>query len=194
MKCDICHKNEATIHIQEILNGQKKNLNICPLCASEKNLTESEIEGFNLSEILYNLSSQMLNSVDSPEEEHSLPPATPSMLSQASIVCKKCGWDTVKFRETGRLGCAQCYSAFEPILSNAISSMHKGSVHIGKHPDAVEGSNAELATKVMSLQKELEQCVAKEEYEEAAKLRDKINELKSPEKTIKKRKRRKKKE
>ena len=186
MKCDICHKNEATIHIQEIMNGQKKNLNICPLCASEKNLTESEIDGFNLSEILYNLSSQMMNSANHSTEEQNPAITDPSIPSQPSVVCGKCGWNTSKFRETGRLGCAQCYSAFEPILRNAIRSMHKGGVHVGKHPDAVEGSNAEIATKVMSLQKELEQHVAKEEYEEAAKLRDRINKLRKSGKSKKK--------
>ena len=187
MKCDICHKNEATIHIQEIMKGQKKNLNICPECASEKNLTESEIEGFNLSEILYNLSSQMMNSGNSSAKEQELPITDPALLAQPLVVCGKCAWDTSKFRETGRLGCAQCYSAFEPILRNAIRSMHKGGVHVGKHPDAVEGTNAEIATKVMSLQKELEQHVTKEEYEEAAKLRDRINKLRKGGKSTKKR-------
>lgn len=180
MKCDICHNNDATIHIQEIMNGKKKNLNICAQCASEKNLAESNIDGFNLSEILYNLSSQMINESNSQDDEHlDSPLADPSVLAQhPGVVCSKCGWNTAKFRETGRLGCAHCYSVFEPILRNAIRNMHKGNVHVGKHPGTVEGSNAEMAMKLMSLQKELEQHVNREEYEEAAKLRDRINELK----------------
>ena len=174
MKCDVCHENEATIHIQEILNGKKKNLNICATCASEKNLADSAIEGFNLSEILYNISSQMIG--DSPSlEDHSTDHIHES---HPSVVCDKCGWDTSKFRETGRLGCAECYSVFEPLLRMAIKNMHKGNIHIGKHPKSFESSNAELAMTLMSLQKELEQHVVKEEYEEAAKIRDKINDLK----------------
>lgn len=181
MKCDICHKNDATIHIQEIMNGKKKNLNICAGCASEKNLAESDIEGFNLSEILYNLSSQMMNTQEPQTEEQQLdaPLADPAVLSQhPSVVCSKCGWNTAKFREKGRLGCAHCYSVFEPILRNAIRNMHKGNIHVGKHPGTVEGANAEMAMKLMGLQKELEQYVSREEYEEAAKLRDRITELK----------------
>lgn len=173
MKCDVCHCNEATIHIQEIINGKKKNLNICAGCASEKNLADSEIDGFNLSEILYNLSSQML--------EHPSVEKTPSQqISEAHpiLVCKKCGWNTSKFRETGRLGCADCYSVFDPLLRMAIKNMHKGNIHVGKLPGTVESSNAELAMKLMSLQKELEQHVLREEYEKAAKIRDRISVLK----------------
>ena len=173
MKCDVCHKNEATIHIQEILNGKKKNLNICAQCASEKNLADSEIEGFNLSEILYNLSSQMIN-------EASMQKQTPKQIheSHPAVVCRKCGWNTSQFRETGRLGCAECYSVFEPLLKMAIKNMHKGNIHVGKQPATVDGSNAELAMKLLSLQKELEQHVLREEYEHAAKIRDRINSLK----------------
>ena len=180
MKCDICHKNEATIHIQEIMNGKKKNLNICPQCASEKNLADSDIEGFNLSEILYNLSSQMMNaSSDGNDDNLKTDFNDAAIFSQhPGVVCSKCGWNTARFRETGRLGCANCYRVFEPVLRNAISNMHKGSIHVGKHPGTVEASSAEMAMKLMTLQKELEQHVSREEYEEAAKIRDRINELK----------------
>lgn len=180
MKCDICKKNEATIHIQEIMNGKKKNLNICSSCASEKNIAESNIDGFNLSEILYNLSSQMMNASQEHQEENLEDELSDeSIISQhAGVVCSKCGWNTARFRETGRLGCANCYKVFEPVLRNAIANMHKGNIHLGKHPKTVEGSNAEMAMKLMSLQKELEQHVKREEYEEAAKIRDRINDLK----------------
>ena len=189
MKCDICSKNEATIHIQEIMNGKKKNLNICPQCASEKNLTENDIEGFNLSEILYNLSSQMLNSAENNNEQQKIPLPSLDPAAQPAITCSKCGWNTAKFHETGRLGCARCYAAFESILKNALKNMHKGNVHLGKHPSNVVGTNAELAIKLLALQNELEQHVQKEEYEKAAKLRDRINNLKKNCKTPKKKKR-----
>jgi len=175
MKCDFCHKNDATIHIQEILNGKKKNLNICAECASEKNIAEAEIEGFNLSEILYNLSSQMMNNASPQKEDQSHDHFN---VPHSTVVCGKCGWDTNRFRDSGRLGCAECYSVFDFLLGTAIKNMHKGNIHIGKHPGIANSSNAELAMRVMSLQKELEQHVLKEQYEEAAKIRDRINELK----------------
>ena len=36
MKCQCCQKNEATIHLTQVVNGEVKKLNICQSCA-EKN-------------------------------------------------------------------------------------------------------------------------------------------------------------
>ena len=35
MLCQICKANPATIHIQEIVNGQTNTLHICPECAKK---------------------------------------------------------------------------------------------------------------------------------------------------------------
>lgn len=185
MLCDLCNINDATIHVQEINQGKKKTLNICTHCASEHNLSDKEIEGFNLAEILYNLSSQMLNTKpDNGSQEIEEPAFHNYELNEdfASLECT-CGWNTTKFRETGRLGCAECYKVFEPLLKDALKSMHKGTFHVGKHPGVQNDENGKIATKIMSLQKELEECVQKEEYEKAANLRDEINNLKKGNKT-----------
>jgi len=188
MLCDICNINEATIHVQEINHGKKKTLNICTHCASEHNLSDKEIEGFNLAEILYNLSSQMLNKQpDSDKENNDSPEIKNPDLSDILYHLKcSCGWDAARFRETGRLGCAECYNVFAPLLKDALKSMHKGTFHIGKIPGTHIDENGKTAMKIMSLQKELDECVQKEEYENAAKLRDEINKLRVKAKASKK--------
>lgn len=185
MLCDICNINEATIHVQEINQGKKKTLNICTHCAAEHNLSEKEIEGFNLAEILYNLSSQMLNKQPHEEVNENESPSleNPDFSDFLKHLKCTCGWDTVKFRETGRLGCAECYKVFAPLLKDALKSMHKGTFHIGKVPGAQVDQNGKIAMKIMSLQKKLEECVQKEEYEEAAKIRDEINKIRKTQKT-----------
>ena len=178
MICDICNINEATIHVQELKNGEKKTLNICPHCASEHSLAEKEINGFNLAEILYNISSQMMKNSGEVGSEPSI--LNPDFSSEhvTNLKCK-CGWDTVKFRETGRLGCPECYKTFSTLLKDALKSMHKATHHLGKHPEGSIDTNGQMATKILSLQKELETAVFKEDYEKAAELRDLINELRS---------------
>ena len=189
MLCDICKINEATIHVQEINQGKKKSLNICTHCASEHNISDKEIEGFNLAEILYNLSSQMLNNNPNDSDDNESPGLEhPDLIEGVSHLKCNCGWDTAKFRETGRLGCAECYNVFAPLLRDALKSMHKGTFHIGKYPGTHIDENGKVAMKIMSLQKELEECVKKEEYEKAAKLRDAINKLKTGKQTKKKKK------
>ncbi|NOY75225.1 MAG: hypothetical protein GXP32_05465 [Kiritimatiellaeota bacterium] len=177
MKCDICHKNEATIHVQEVLNGTKNTLNICAECAAEHNIGGDDLNGFNLAEILYNLSSQMLqNQSDDQESEDSN-----DTLDDAPELTCSCGWDTSKFREGGRLGCPECYNVFAPILASALHGMHKGSVHIGKRPSSatkIDDSSPRPALTILALQKELEESVKNENYERAAKLRDEINAIK----------------
>ncbi len=178
MICDICNINEATIHVQELKNGKKKTLNICPHCASEHSLAEKEINGFNLAEILYNISSQMIKNGEEGEGGPAI--LNPDFVSDdvAHLKCS-CGWDTVKFRETGRLGCPECYKTFAILLRDALKSMHKGTFHMGKQPGTIVDTNGQIATKILSLQKELEVSVQKEDYEKAAELRDLINSLRS---------------
>ncbi|MBN1863661.1 MAG: UvrB/UvrC motif-containing protein [Victivallales bacterium] len=179
MKCEICNKNDATIHIQEIMNGVKKHLNICPECAAKKELLEADFKGFNLAEILYNLSSHVMSSSgkqQAPQQLHASPPSPE--LKHPIVTCKRCGWNSVRFRETGRLGCAKCYKVFEPVLAIAIKNMHKGTMHIGKRPGSAKDTNVKATLKLLDLQKKLEKHVKHEEYEEAAKVRDEIKNLK----------------
>lgn len=173
MQCEICHKNEATIHIQEIINGQKKALHICTECASKKNKTNQVFNGLNLAEILYNISSQMSEAVSSQANILGDQDGTSPV-----ITCGSCGWDTLKFRETGRLGCGECYNVFKNILSRALKNMHKGTLHVGKQPNMPKhDKTGKSIIEIMNLQKKLEECVLREEYEKAAEIRDKLNSL-----------------
>ena len=51
MICDICHKNPAVIHIQEIGPNGRHALNLCLKCAAERALDGYEPTG-NLAKIL----------------------------------------------------------------------------------------------------------------------------------------------
>jgi len=178
MICELCHERQATIHIQEIVGSEKKTLHICSHCAAEKKIDDSALSGFNLAEILYNLSAQMMQSSSAKGQ-----PAAAggkggkgSAAAPPTLVCAACGWDSHRFRETGRLGCGACYAVFRDLLGKALKSMHRGTFHLGKHPGAQEGkgSSGRLLAETMRLQKELEECVLREEYERAAELRDRI--------------------
>lgn len=173
MICDICHKNEATIHIQEIVENQKKTVNICQECATKKSSAENILDGLNLAKFFYNISSQ------NPQQKKS---GKENELFNSLPSCGKCGWNGVKFSETGRLGCAECYNTFKKVLIPALKNMHKGSIHVGKKPGSssvgADKENGTMLLRIMELQKQLEECILREEFEKAAGLRDKINNLK----------------
>ena len=154
MLCDVCKKNEATIHIKEMHGGETHTANLCAACASEK-------------EKIGKISS----SAKPPQEA----PAG------AATVCPKCGWTIDKVRNFGgRLGCPHCYTTFAPMLAEAIKNVHRGSVHLGKRPQSVpQDGRAALEAELDNRRHELDALVKREEYEQAAVCRDRINQLKT---------------
>ena len=177
MLCNICHKNTATIHIQEIVGNEKKTLHLCQECATKKAQEDSSFQALNLAEVLYNISNQLSTEKkedNAADQEHS------------GIFCTTCGWDYASFRKTGRLGCPDCYNAFYETLKSAIGAMHRGTTHTGKIPGTFQGKLPKhkpadrgiLKRELEKLQNNLNIAVANEEFERAAILRDKINELK----------------
>ena len=174
MLCDVCKKNEATIHIQEIIGGQKKVIHMCQQCAAAKESPAGfDFGPFNLAEILYKLSEQKM-----PEDASG---AADETASGTELTCSECSWSESMLRKSGKLGCSHCYTVFAPLLNDAFKNMHRGLSHLGKHP-AGNSNAAELRNcrdTLNKLQKELQQTIESEEYENAAVLRDKINELKA---------------
>jgi len=174
MLCELCQKNPATIHIQEIIHNKKKSLHICAQCAAEKVEKDPILEGFNLADMLYNLSDELelpFKTEDTKQEKHDT--------AKPTLVCSECGWDSAKFRSTGRLGCAQCYLLFREMLMQGLGTMHKGTLHVGKQPGAPsDNETSRISLQIMTLQQEMNEYVQREEYEQAAEMRDQIGKLK----------------
>ncbi len=171
MICEICNKNPATIHIQEIVNGEKKVLHICAECAAKKSSDDPMLQGFNVAEMLYNLSGQF-GLPFSPE------PQKPSN-HEVELECPVCHWTSEDLKKNGKLGCEECYNVFKGVIASALKTMHRGTLHVGKTPgETPENSTGQAMLEIMNLQKELDELVQREEYEKAAVIRDQINKLK----------------
>ena len=76
----------------------------------------------------------------------------------------------------GRLGCDRCYETFAAEMLPVVVSLQHGDQHLGKVP---RRSSARLKNSVEAarLRRDLDQAVAGENYELAAKLRDQIKAL-----------------
>ena len=97
------------------------------------------------------------------------------------------------FNNSGRLGCSQCYQSFASQLLPVINKFHGVKRHVGKvkltgnsggeEQTALEAQllqNPELANKnyeKLALQRQLNELVAVEKFEEAVAVRDKIRAL-----------------
>jgi protein arginine kinase activator len=185
MLCDICKEHEATIHIQEIINNQKKAMNLCSECAVDKSQNDPSFDfgGFNLAEMLYNISESQggIPGLTPMSDEESIDENDKSRETKETndLKCINCGWTLKALRRTGRVGCPECYNMFREVIENALENMHRGKLHVGKRPGSQNTErSSNFMLKLMKLQKELDEVIQREEYEKAAKLRDKITALK----------------
>jgi protein arginine kinase activator len=104
-----------------------------------------------------------------------------SFVEHQSKRCPKCGMTWDRLKQDGRAGCAQCYTTFTEDLRGVMQKMQRDTHHIGKEPRAAQKRMRRLKHlrarrdhQLELLQRRLEESIANERYEEAAKLRDKI--------------------
>jgi protein arginine kinase activator len=155
LKCDLCGK-PATVHLTQIVNNKIHKVDLCEECAQAKGVTDPS--GFSLADLLLKAS---LN----PE-----PPAD-------GVRCEQCGFTQADFKKQGRFGCPACYEAFKEVLAPMLGNIHKGTTHIGKVPQrALERKS--LYDRLTQLQVELDQAIKAERYEDAARYRDEIHQVK----------------
>jgi protein arginine kinase activator len=92
------------------------------------------------------------------------------------MTCESCGTTHQDFKKGGRLGCEACYHVFRPVLEPLLDGMHAGVKHLGKVPSrSVKKKSDDDSEELLS--KELKKAVEEENYEKAAKLRDRLKKL-----------------
>lgn len=161
MLCDICNKNQATVHLTEIVDDQMTELHLCETCARQKSAAMEQ--QFGLSELLAGLADFEKPTLDK---------------EVISVKCPNCGLTYSDFKKLGRLGCSQCYTAFKKYLGPLIRRIHGSSFHVGKTPGKVAGvKTAPSANGLQDLKAKLQKAVDSEAFEDAAKLRDQIKDL-----------------
>jgi protein arginine kinase activator len=93
------------------------------------------------------------------------------------VRCGQCGFTQADFKKQGRFGCPACYEAFRGILEPMLGSMHKGTTHVGKVPQRALQRKS-LYDRLTQLQVDLDQAIKAERYEDAARFRDEIHQVK----------------
>jgi len=161
MLCDICGKGEATVHLTEIINDKVSKLNLCEECASKKG-TEME-EHFGLGELLAGLT-EFGKPMNASEKA-------------TKLKCHNCGLTYSDFRRVGRLGCSECYNAFQTRLEPLLKRIHGSDHHVGKIPAKVPKRGVAVTSKLQELRIRMNKAIEVENFEEAAKLRDEIRGL-----------------
>jgi len=161
MKCQKCAK-AATFHITDVVSkGKFRDFHFCDEHARQH--------------------------LAPPEESSDIPPIgalakqliekQPGSKIESSAadkqVCPVCQITFLEFRNSGRLGCPYDYEIFRDELMPLLESIHGETRHSGKVPKRAP-RNTQQQTTLIQLRNDLKRSIAAEDYETAARIRDKI--------------------
>ncbi|EHI54698.1 hypothetical protein HMPREF9333_02158 [Johnsonella ignava ATCC 51276] len=196
MLCEKCKLREANIVFYEIIDGTKREYNLCSQCAEG-------IEFMHYSSVFnkeFSLS-KLLSGLFGEQE-----PANKTE-DYRQIVCPNCKTSYDSFINNSRFGCSECYEIFGPLISETIKQLQGSDIHKGKVPatvmlpksrtadtphgdeDTKDGSKntkqeplqdgESEKRRIEELELMLKMALGNEEYEAAAKYRDEIKVLKN---------------
>lgn len=157
MLCQICKKNEATVHFTEIIEDNVVEMHMCEKCAVQKGISSKY--DLPLADMLAGLAG--------------LAPSEPGIKTQT---CSNCGLTYEDFARTGKLGCPECYNTFKDTIAELLRKIHGSTIYNGKVPARNKKESGAMGI-LKKLRSELHKAIEKEEFEEAALLRDEINKI-----------------
>lgn len=160
MTCERCGQRTASVRYIEIEEGVKRSRWLCERCATEEGAqAPPEVAGGGGLPVF--LDPQQSASHD--DESGDLP-------------CPGCGTAFEDLHGHGLLGCPRCYEHFHDRLAQLLGRFHRATTHLGKSPRA-RGERAEMRLEIAQLRGRLEVAVAAEDFESAAALRDRLQQL-----------------
>ena len=165
MMCEDCGIRPAKFHLTTIINGDRVERNLCPVCMAKHQKQLPGIDFSNLAGIL----NSILGSND--EEEQARQEA-----EYEGYTCEQCGMTYQEFQKCGMLGCAACYQAFKTPLTALLQRVHGNTQHAGRVPGGAH-SGTSIRMNIDRLKEKLQRAIQDEEYEQAAHLRDTIRAL-----------------
>ena len=182
MVCQNCGKNEANVKYTQIVNGVKKEMVLCEECAEKMGISNFKV----------NMPIHFSNFFDDLFDDEQL---LPSFMKENSNTCTNCGEEYDNFIKTGLLGCPECYDSFENKIDPILKKLQGNTRHVGrginnenqknrisinKNQDTENVAKTEktVEEKIEELQEQLKIAIKEERYEDAAKLRDEIKNMK----------------
>lgn len=173
MLCEKCKKRTATVFYNENINGQTNSYSLCGECAA-KLREKGDLE---------DVTSMIGSFADPFSVLHNdlfggffgIPGIKAAPTAKR---CPDCNSSYADITSNGRVGCPACYTTFRSELKNTIGSIHGTTTHMGSVPSRHRAKQAR-AEELKRLKKELQDAIAKEDYERAVSLRDEVRKLQS---------------
>jgi len=160
MVCDSCRERDAVVHLTQVVEGAVTQVHLCEKCAADKGVeTTVAAPKTPLTSLLQTVQQQI----------------TTGATDQAR--CSFCQASYKDFRASGRLGCARCYSTFEPQLRDLLQRVHGATRHTGRQYGSPAPEHLQRVSTVLELREQLRRAIELEQFEQAARLRDQLKEV-----------------
>jgi protein arginine kinase activator len=187
MICELCNKHPATVHVTELTKGPPgsvkasgsgpgssgkgqpgkstpgplvKQKHLCEACAQSLELPHAPVV---LNKGVLDIWKLLRQSAEKARAE-------------GSLTCPDCGMSLAEFRSKGRLGCPKDYEVFRAHLEPLLLRVHNAKEHRGRIP-GLDDAQRSRRRQLTDLRARLEAAVREEAYEDAARLRDEIQQL-----------------
>jgi protein arginine kinase activator len=170
--CTACQKAPATTKIMDVASGNKVNAeqHLCSRCAEALGLVAPKVQ--------LKMSPEMLEDLLGTIKEK-------SSGRGHRDACPGCGMTPIEFKQKGRFGCPRCYEAFRADIVPLLQRVHEAQSHRGRLPAGMAASApadvqprspraAAAGDPLARLRRQLEDAISKENFEEAARLRDEL--------------------
>lgn len=184
MKCARCGK-DASVSVKAILNGYEHDFYLCDECIklyTDMDMSDGKFHKIDLNNINFkNLLQKFIPSLDDMidsyyEYKYNLNNHSFNYMdSMNQKICPKCG-NLESNIKAGIFGCSECYKLSDKLTNSVLKTYNNFDTYLGKLPK-VEREFKEVALEIKSLQEKLNQSVETEDYEQAADLKERIDDL-----------------
>jgi protein arginine kinase activator len=182
-KCSICGENEALIFVKVMIEESIEEKGLCASCAikymeNKDNFKKLDFVDQRIVDALEEMRS-LLTSIVSNINVISSIQATQTNKNnpqKTRIKCGNCGLTYENFKESGFFGCSYCYQAFREHIRELILEIERGGVHKGRMPKKFAKLFL-LKKEVQFLRNQLKKSVISENYEQADKIKKKLEKL-----------------
>ena len=163
MQCSVCKQKTATVFLTHIENDKMHKVNLCEDCAKTKGVDNPTT--FSLAD------ADLLLGLGAAQE-------ITQTTGGVDLKCPRCGFSLqADFQKVRPARPVRNVIRFSPkVLEGLLKTMHKGTRHAGKSPEALRQSR-DNAERLKSLQKKLAKAIESEDFEQAAKVRDELKDL-----------------
>lgn len=161
MKCDRCGK-PSVYRSTLIVNGVSQTTNLCRDCAIKEGVFNTQPN--NLFDDMFSAFADFV-----------------PFARVADVSCPVCKLKLREFKNSGRLGCPNCYEAFREEIASVIKRIAPFEKHKQDKLNIKSSSKKKetVEDKISALRQEMAQAVKEERYEDAAKLKKQIKSLES---------------